>query len=269
MLKKIDFGYIAPVDYLHMIPKTTKFHLILAHLLNNKKYVDFYNGEFDRGCYIILDNSAFEFKRPIEIDEILRLIDKSGIKVSCMVMPDYPNQPASKTLKSAEKSIAIVKSESRQYDIMVVPQSSRGDHWQWLNCYNEFLTWQEVKYIGMSILGIPNAFCSLTGTDSISFNRIFATSIIKQQNKCSDKKHHYLGMDEPRELIQQRALGLMDSNDSSSPVWHGILGIPYDSSVGGLKLGKSKVAVDFYTPIIEDNRHIISNNIQIVEGWLK
>jgi hypothetical protein len=58
--------------------------------------------------------------------------------------------------------------------------------------------------------------------------------------------HHYLGLGQPRELILQRELGVIDSNDSSSPIWHGIVGVEYDNSWGGLVNGKSPIPVNFH-----------------------
>ena len=61
-MKKTKFGYIAPVEYLDLIPENATFHLILAHLLKDKKYATVYKEKADRGDVIICDKGAFEFK---------------------------------------------------------------------------------------------------------------------------------------------------------------------------------------------------------------
>ncbi len=42
MMRKTKFGYIAPVECLEIRPESADFHLILAHLLKDKKYAAFY-----------------------------------------------------------------------------------------------------------------------------------------------------------------------------------------------------------------------------------
>jgi hypothetical protein len=245
-MKKIDFGYIAPNAYLHLIPESATFHLILAHLLDNKEYVDFYKEKIKRGDTVILDNSAFEFKRALSTEEILGFIERSGIQPTYVVAPDYPFESWEVTWESTLKFIEEVK--GMPYKVMAVPQSVHGDYEGWITCYENMLDNPDIAVIGMSILGIPNAFCSLTGTDDIAYNRVFATQhlLINGIAARGIKWHHYLGLGNgPRELLLQRQLGLIDSNDSSSPIWHGHLGIQLDDSATSLIGGKSKTEVDF------------------------
>jgi hypothetical protein len=175
---RVKFGYIAPISYLHKIPKDESFHLILAHLLDSKKYVNYYNKRREMGDYILLDNSAFEFKRPIEADEMLKMIDESGINANCLVAPDYPFQPGIKTINSTKNFVKQLRDKGLDYDVMAVPQSKTGDWKDWLNCYEELVSIDGVTHIGMSILGCPNAFCSVTKTDDIMINRLFATATL-------------------------------------------------------------------------------------------
>jgi len=245
-LKKVKVGYITPIEYLECVPKTSTFHLILAHLLGDHRYVDFYNDRYDAGDYIILDNSAFEFKRPIEADELIEFIKGSGIKVDCVVAPDYPFCKGDKTVDSAKNFIKQIREYGYDYDVMAVPQSEEGDVADWLSCYQKLQNIDGITHIGMSILGIPNAFCSVTGTKDIMVNRLFAAEyIVKNNLNTGSMWHHFLGLGQPRELLLQRQIGLIDSNDSSSACWHGINGITYDDSLGGLVNGKIDAPVNF------------------------
>ena len=119
----------------------------------------------------------------------------------------------------------------------------------------------------MSIIGIPNAFCKVTGTNDIAFNRIYATNYLLETGIVNQKKwHHYLGLGGgPREILVQRQLGLMDSNDSSSPFWHGYLGIELDDSIWGLKNGKSPIEVDFHAKYEMSRVGTIQANIDYME----
>jgi hypothetical protein len=152
---------------------------------------------------------------------------------------------------------------------MAVPQSKKGDWTGWLRCYYNMLHNEDIAVIGMSILGIPNAFCEVTGTSDIAFNRLYATRYLLQNYlvEPGQKWHHYLGLGGgPREIMLQRQLGLMDSNDSSSPFWHGCLGIEFDDSIWGLQNGKSKIEVDFHAPHIKGIEAIIKTNIDYMES---
>lgn len=265
-MKKVKYGYISPIKYQHLIPENADFHLILAHLLDNDEYVNFYKEKIKRGDQVILDNSAFEFKRALSADEIFGFIDRSGIEPTYVVAPDYPFEHWEVTWKSTLDFIKQVS--GKNYKVMAVPQSEKG-HWLgWVQCYKLMTEHPDIAIIGMSILGIPNAFCSITGTDDIAFNRIFATNYLLERGIADKNKwHHYLGLGGgPREILIQRQLGLMDSNDSSSPFWHGYLGIELDNSLWGLKNGKSPIEVDFNVPFYENKEKVIKANVEYMEN---
>lgn len=265
-MKNIKYGYIAPIKYQHLIPESANFHLILAHLLDNKEYVDFYKAKIKRGDTVILDNSAFEFKRALSAEEIFGFIERNGIEPTYVVAPDYPYQDWKVTWESTLAFIEEVK--GKPYKVMAVPQSLKGDWTGWLRGYQLMANNPDISIIGMSIIGIPNAFCELTGTGDIAFNRIYATNYLLETGLANEEKwHHYLGLGGgPREILIQRQLGLMDSNDSSSPFWHGYLGIEFDNSIWGLKNGKSPIEVDFHAPHIKGNEVAIQANIDFMEN---
>ena len=151
---------------------------------------------------------------------------------------------------------------------MAVPQSREGDWTGWLRGYQLMANHPDIAVIGMSIIGIPNAFCKLTGTNDIAFNRIYATNYLLATGLANqDKWHHYLGLGGgPREILIQRQLGLMDSNDSSSPFWHGYLGIGLDDSIWGLENGKSPIEVDFHAEYEMGRVGTIQMNIDYMES---
>lgn len=262
-MKEMHFGYIAPIEYLHLIPDSSRFHLILAHLLKYEAYAKFYRAKADEGDMIIVDNSAFEFKRPVEASELITMISDSGVKPTYVVAPDYPFDKAQKTIDSAFDFVE--KCKSHDFKIMAVPQSEYGDWRGWCMAYQQFVNSPNIGAVGMSILGIPNAFATMTKTKDIAFNRIYATQFILQ-NQLHDSRyrtwHHYLGLGNgPRELLMQRQLGLIDSNDSSSVFWHAIHGIAFDDSATGLVNGKLNKEVDFHLPFNPVTQKTITHNI--------
>jgi hypothetical protein len=124
-MKKVKYGYISQIKYQHLIPENADFHLILAHLLDKQEYVDFYKEKIKRGDTVILDNSAFEFKRALSAEEIFGFIERSGIEPTYVVAPDYPFQEWQITMESTLAFIKEVK--DKPYKVMAVPQSRKGD----------------------------------------------------------------------------------------------------------------------------------------------
>lgn len=281
---KLTHSFIAPIKILPFTEsligygKRPTCHLLLAHLLKHKKYCDFYKDRHNEGDMIILDNGAFEFKKPIPIEEYSKYIDNLGFQPDVVVAPDYPFEPSLRTLKETELFIKQFDKyfDSEKTKIMAVPQSTVGDWEDWLRCYRELLNNDRVSAIGMSILGVPNAFCSVTGTKDITFNRNYMTSLIKRLGIVDKSKwYHYLGCGSPREIIDMVMHGVADSNDSSSAVWHAVNGITFDESATGLVNGKTPIEVDFlrgFDNLDKDEEwslvRRISNNMYVVQKWI-
>lgn len=272
MRNRLKHAVIAPSSYLHSIPEDfTHFHLVLAHLLDNEEYATYYRARSRDGAFIIVDNGAFEFKKPLEPDELFAFIKKGGFTPNVVVAPDYPNQPWQKTYKAALK----FSREYTQYfnpmktKLMVVPQSVKGDWRGWLQCYRELAHVPYTSFIGMSILGIPNAWSTLTKTDDISFNRIFCTEyLIREGVQVKSLKHHYLGCGDPRELLMMQQQGLAYSNDSSTAYWHGINRICFDDTVRGLADGKINKDVDFDIDFQADRMEYVEYNLEWIQKLL-
>jgi len=264
-------AYIAPTKYLHLIPEYSDFHLLLAHLLKDPNYAEFYRMRQAKGDTIMIDNGAFEHGKPMELDDLDRIVSESGVRPDILVLPDYPKESWTMTVRAAEVALdSLAKNNpfGSECDFMSVPQSTPNDHEGWIQCYKElsYLT----KWIGMSILGIPNAFAQVTGTSDISFNRTFATQILKNRSLIKAKnKHHYLGCGDPREIAIMVALGVADSNDSSTAFWHGIQGLFFDPSSGGLQEGKSNIPVDFDIEYRPEMVNAIRYNITWIEYLIK
>lgn len=264
-------AYIAPSQYLHLIPEDSDFHLLLAHLLEDKTYVDFYKARQEQGDFIIIDNGAFEFHKPLSVDKYYKLVNNSGLHPDVVVAPDYPFEDWAKTVDSTSKFIEEYGNyfDINKTNVMAVPQSVKGDYLGWIKAYSEFVLMEDVEFIGMSILGIPNAFCSLTGTDAISFNRVFASLYLRGNNIINmEKKHHYLGCEEPRELLMQKQIGIAYSNDSSTAFWHAINGILFDDTASGLVNGKTKIPVDFSLEYDESHVPMIEENIRWINSLM-
>ena len=266
-MKEFKHAFIAPVSYLSLIPEDSDFHLVLAHLMHIKEYATFYKNRSERGDYIIMDNGAFENGVPYNTVQIKEAIDRAEFMPNCIVAPDYPGKSGYLSWMACLDFIDELPTfAASTTTVMFVPQSQEGDWYDWIKCYQAGCELPDiVSHIGMSILGIPNAFKHLTGTSNITFNRTFASQVLKQSGKVGVKKHHYLGCGDPRELLMMRKMGIADSNDSSTAIWHGHLDIAFDNTASGLRDGKSPIEVDFKVParkttrVIEDNIYWIGN----------
>lgn len=272
---KVHFGYICPIPHLEeYVPQSATFHLCLAHLLDQPDYVDFYRKRQQRGDYILMDNSAYELGAGIDAEQLIDMVEQSQIQINAIVAPDYPGKHSDYTIESLNHFVDVVDKRHPDWSIMGVPQSEVGDFEDWLDCYYYMSDSEIVDLIGMSILGIPNACCHITGTNDISTNRIWATQYLLKHDPdhmkygTSRNWHHYLGCGSPREYIHQKLLGLMDSTDSSSPIWHGLNGIRYDDSATALIQGKTSLAVDFNNVVFEHDPEDIYYNINEIEQFL-
>jgi hypothetical protein len=260
-----SFGIIAPTNYLDMFSAQSHFHLVLAHLVDtDEKYASFYRNMSERGDFIICDNGAFELGESYAPNKLIELGQRCG--ADALVLPDYPFQPASKTVDASAALIAQVKDAG--FKTMFAPQSETGQLDDWISGYEWAASNDDIDIIGMSILGIPNAIPYI----HIAYARVVMTQILIERGIFNfNKYHHYLGLNsgpglEIPSLIQ---MGAMDSCDSSGPVWAGILGHEYTRNADSLQsVSKVKAHVEFDYAMTKDKRTLerIQHNIDLTLG---
>ncbi|QIG70629.1 DUF3310 domain-containing protein [Rhizobium phage RHph_I1_18] len=268
----MQFGYIAPTAALQPlnILDENKFHLVLAHLVESDKvYAELYRrAAAVDGATIILDNSGFElYKQGKPMFDPEKLIDL-GKKVNAqyIVLPDYPGEDGEKSRAAAE--VYAPKFHAAGFKTFYVPQSKIGDLPGLVDECNWAFSSPLIDYIGISILAVPNAYGVEQGNNlqrylsRYSFMQIlnhqmivFSGYNIHEASKKFNTKVHFLGMvDGPNEielmmtLIEQGIV--IDTWDSSSPVWAGINNVRYDNSPTGLINGKIESHVDFGSTVI-------------------
>jgi hypothetical protein len=240
--KDPSFCIITPTAYMNIYATCSETHLVLAHLVDtNEQYASFYKELSDHGDFIIMDNGAFELGESYEPSILIELANKCGARV--IVLPDYPFQKSSKTINAAKEWADKIKDAG--FYTMFVPQSQTGDVVDWISAYDWAANSDLIDMIGMSILGIPNAWTNIPA----AYARVVATEVLQHTGIFADHKyHHYLGLNagpklEIPALIQ---LGALDSCDSSNPVWMGILGHEYSNNTDSfLSVSKVKKEVDF------------------------
>jgi hypothetical protein len=259
----INFCHISPTAYLDPYTHSNGAHLLLAHLVEeDEEYRDFY-ANLDDGKYKIMDNSAFEmFKQGRPMYESDKLIEMAKLcRADCIVMSDYPKEPALKTVEAAKRLAPMYKDAG--FETFFVPQSRLGDMQDYLDAFEWALDNNHIDLIGVSILGAPIA-CGvneLTFTDGVGardgayklqrylsrlevFHQLESAGLL---NDSARKRFHCLGMvDGPREIELLREYHpYIFSWDSSAAVWAGINGIRFDDSPTGLMHGKFEKEVNF------------------------
>jgi hypothetical protein len=258
---EINFCHISPTKHLDIYTKDNGAHLLLAHLVEeDPEYRDYY-ANLNDGRYKIMDNSAFEmFKLGRPMYESSKLIEMGkACGANCIVLSDYPKEPASKTIEAAKKLIPEFKAAG--FDTFFVPQSEVGDMVDYINAYEWALNNDDVDLIGVSILGAPIA----CGVNESTFedgrrddaykmqrylSRLHVFRELEKRNLLTTKavkRFHCLGMvDGPNEIDLLREYHqFIFSWDSSAAVWAGINGIRFDNSPTGLRTGKFEKEVDF------------------------
>jgi hypothetical protein len=214
---------------------------------------------------VLCDNSAFEFSGSVDPSTLIDAALSVGAK--SLVLPDYPNQPAQKTINAAVEWIPKFKEAGLAP--FFVPQSKIGDLDDWLAAYEWAANNPDIEIIGQSILGMPNAIPHIPK----SYARVVLTQMLIDRGLFNfNKHHHYLGLQnvslEVPPLIAMKAL---DTCDSSNPIWAGINGFRYDIvSDSYLPIAKQYLRdVEFDEPIHPRVTNIINYNVEVVSNMFK
>lgn len=243
------FCIIAPTAYLEQYATQSSRHLVLAHLVDTDPvYASFYRERSAQGDYIIMDNGAFELGESYPPERLIDLGNQCG--ADAIVLPDYPFQPAEKTVEAAKTWAPMIKDAG--FRTMFVPQSEVGDFKGWVSGY----TWAsgngDVDIIGMSILGIPNAMPHIP----VPYARVVMTEVLQKMGLFADNKyHHYLGLNSgpALEIPPLLKMNALNSLDSSGPVWMAILGHEYTRNADSyMSVSKVKKEVEFDYHFLKD-----------------
>lgn len=260
-----EFCIIAPTAYLPTYATQSKTHLALAHLVaSDEAYADFYQQRSQAGDRVIMDNGAFELGESYAPSKLIKLGKRIGAQA--LVLPDYPFQPADKTIQAAIKYTPLFKKEG--FSTFFVPQSKRGDWDDWMAGYKWAANESDVDIIGMSILGIPNSIPHIP----TPYARVVAAEVLlRTGNFAHHKHHHWLGLNSgPKlEIPPLLKMGVLDTCDSSNPTWMAILGHEYSHNTDSfLSVSKVKKEVEFDFPWISDEatHRRIQHNINLTKS---
>lgn len=222
-----------------------------------RKYLEYYR---ERKELKILDNGLFENK--VAEDPVKLIIKALIVKADALIAPDvlYDGEA---TIKEAESFVGSVKKVAQYLKIMAVPQGSSPE--EYLHCYKELVNNPDIDMIGLSILALTKSFQKYTGTESIHVNRIVGINYLWSQGAFHPHKwHHLLGLgDRPDELAAYKHIENIKSNDTSSPVLHGLRGKAYleDGSIENGKLQQKMNFFEDFKDLLSDPETLILRNI--------
>jgi len=265
MSSNIRFAHIAPTSYLYELTASNGIHLILAHLVeSDENYRNFYKNLND-GRPKILDNSAYEmFKQGKPMYDTNKLIH-AGLQVNAdyIVLSDYPNKNGQYTIDSANNNIDYFKSEG--FKTFFVPQSKERDLIDYIETFRWGINNLSVDLVGVSILGVPNAFGVLNNKCQRFYSRwkmmktLEDYGVLDMHNENHQKRLHFLGMlDGPNEIsLVKKYHSYIYSWDSSAAVWSGFNNIEFDNTPTGLRNGKLDIEVDFKFRLNRSNEESI------------
>lgn len=248
----LHFAHIAPTPHLDDFCGNMTHHLLLAHLVEkDSTYATWYR-DLAPGHTKILDNSAFEmYKANLPMYSPDKLLDMgAAVDANYIVMTDYPGEAGAKTIKAAQE--LAPKFKNAGYGTFFVPQSEIGDIEDYIACFAWAACSPLVDYIGVSILGVPNAY----GVEKNNKLQRYMSryTMMKELDRrgllrlaaAHGKKIHFLGMvDGPNEIELCADYYHIDTWDSSAAVWAGLNGIEFDNTPTGMVDGKFEKEVDF------------------------
>lgn len=248
----VNFCHISPTKHLNDFCSHQTHHLLLAHLIEeDEQYTNWYKTHTNKGSTYIMDNGGFElYKAGLPMYPSDKLIEMGKlVGADYIVMSDYPNEPGSKTIKAAEQLAPMFRKAG--FGTFFVPQSEIGDIEDYIATFAWAATSPLVDYIGVSILGVPNAYGVEKDNKLQRYMSRFTMMLELQRRgilcmaRSNGKKIHFLGMVDGPNEIELCGQFNIDTWDSSAAIWAGLNHIAFDTSPTGLIDGKYEKEVDF------------------------
>lgn len=258
----MKFCIISPIEGLEAYATRSNTHLVLAPLLGEHRYLEFYRRMKERGDEIILDNGTYETGEPLS--EIQYVNSIQLLRPTVAVLPDYLMQDARKTLSASLRFLDRYADAGLGCQWMYVPQANprlgsltdiTTARQEWAKSLLTFLGDPRVgEYVGW--VGLPRCLAT-----HFSGWRHEIASLIHQDRPFL--KLHALGMAagslEEMKLLEEAGVY---SIDSSAPVWRGWNGFTLHQTEEWALKG---TPVDFLDipPTLHD-AEIIETNLQEV-----
>lgn len=254
----IDLSFEVPTKHLKTLGLHNDYNFTLAHLVDDEEYLTHYR---ESNKYTICDNSAFELKKPLSPEQIVRaakILDADEI-----VAPDAFGS-AHKTIKATNDFIDHLKTSGNlgKFKVMGVVQGANVP--DWINCMVHMRDNKHIDVLGFSYVG-----CKSFSTD-LANARIQAVHLSTHSATGNlAKPIHLLGMgNNPIELKLQKSIINVRSCDTSLPIVQGLSNNKLHETSGliGPKLARPENYFD--TDINEEQMEAIVHNITTMKQWV-
>jgi hypothetical protein len=245
------------------------FHLLLAHLIDDRDYWTFYRQEKDDGAYLILDNSAHEFSVGKKMSSLF--YQALGLSADEIVIPDALFD-AKRTTDQASEALSWLCATPRVLDdlaktrinFMLVPQGRTGAEYD--ECLKKLLTTYALyqrrypECFPPPVIGISKDYETFKGGLMSIVDRIIG---LKQHLQL---QVHLLGWG--RDLLALQIIANLYGDqirtvDSAKPFVYGMVGIKLDGEENPIYPKRPEKY--FEMSFEEQHRESIRHNIEIFE----
>lgn len=261
----IQVCIMAPIKYLELFSLKGDMLFALPHISDSSKE---YNRFYQRNNkYKILDSGVIELGKPYSFEKIVQVAKR--LKVNEIAIPDYLHN-AKKTIESARNVSKLYKEMniSDEFNLMGIAQGTTVD--EWLNCFEELITMDEVSVIGIGIYSVKRVFSSITNRSDCLSNRMKCVELLVKKNLIPKGKNiHLLGLGDPIELVYQKQHPFVRSCDTTRPIIYGLHGIRYTNE-GFIPCEEYKgKKMDYFMDINPEYHANILQNIEVIKELAK
>ena len=268
---KIKIAHECPLAIANHVDSLTDYNYYISTICT--QIPEYFEHAKKDSRFKILDCGTFEEGKPMSDEEYLTYID--AIRPDEFIVPDHLFEK-DKTIEAAKKWLQIIKDKAITCTPIAVIQGKNLQ--EQVECYKVLTSIFNKVAIPYDLPTDqqPEAYLNtLPEVELPASGRFELVSYLFRSNLFRfDKKHHFLGIDIPAELLRYKQddfrlspsnpLDFIDSIDTSSPILHGLKGIEYNKDYGNLKKNSQMMK----TLILEDNidtikRYLIEKNIKL------
>lgn len=253
----------------HEIPKQlfpihdliNDYPYVLAHLLTDKyhydkEYAEFYKRKL-QGCeFSILDNSAYELGKSVDI-EILHQLGEE-YKPSHIVVPDH--------YANMHETLSMVNEYSELYGEISTPKFfaviQGQDYPEYIQCLDNYIHNPFIDIIGITFR---------TLSDGTTREQFLEDILSVESPLLKNKKIHLLGCSTPNEFLEMNRslLKRVHSVDTSSPVVNGWNLNEFTAKGYFGQKPKEKLADNLDINLSEDQKQMIYSNVKHFRNYFK
>jgi len=184
----VKVALIIPVAHLEEFEPLTDIDFVLPHMvIDSVAYTRFYKAS---KRFKIMDNSAWELKKPLSFDRVLEI--GRNVAIDEIILSDIPYKKNESYKLTRDTLSTLSNTDRRHFRFMAVPQGK--------NPFDLVEMYPKYTELNVDTIGITRFSCSTN-----PFDRIVAVRLLHLKGLWNDQiVHHLLGLDNPVELLSHR-----------------------------------------------------------------